>query len=123
MLGALSASAQTPPTGTTGGVVTRVLAIGHLTPEATREKIMPVMLDEVRDTVKLHLDGKIDQWFARRDVNGVVFLMNVTTAAEAKALLDKLPLGVNKLMDFDLIPLGPLTPLARLVAATQQPAK
>ena len=95
----------------TAGPTTKVLAIGRITTGTTRDKIMPVMPKEVRDTVRLYLDGKIDQWFVRRDQNGVVFLMNVSTVAEAHELLEKLPLGVSKYMEFDLIPLGPLSPL------------
>ncbi|QMV20229.1 hypothetical protein GOB94_04905 [Granulicella sp. 5B5] len=95
---------------------TKVLAIGHLTaaamaPGATR----PVMPSEVRATVKLYLGGKIDQWYVRQDKPGVVFLMNVSSVEEAHALLEKLPLGVRGLMEFDLIPMGPLTPLSLLV--------
>jgi hypothetical protein len=109
------ALAQTPAPSLTAGPTTRVLAIGHMTSGSTREKIMPVMQQEVRDTVRLYLAGKLDQWFVRRDQNGVVFLLNVSTVAEARTLLEKLPLGEAKLMDFDLIPLGPLTPLGLLL--------
>ncbi len=94
---------------------THVLAIGHLTAGTTRDRITPVMQQEVRDTVRLYLAGKLDQWFVRRDQSGVVFLLNVTTVAEAHALLEKLPLGQAKLMEFDLIPVGPLSPLAILM--------
>ena len=97
------------------GPTTRVLAIGHISTGASRDKIMPVMQQEVRDTVRLYLAGKLDQWFVRRDQSGVVFLLNVSTIAEARTLLDKLPLGEAKLMEFDLIPLGPLTPLGLLL--------
>ena len=73
------------------------------------------MQQEVRDTVRLYLSGKIDQWFVRRDQNGVVFLLNVSSLAEARTMLEKLPLGEAKLMEFDLIPLGPLSPLGLLL--------
>lgn len=116
LFAASGAVAQTaPPASTTAGVTTRVLAIGHIAAGATRDKIMPVMQQEVRDTVRLYLDGKLDQWFARRDQNGVVFILNVATVAEAHELLEKLPLGRAKLMEFDLIPLGTLTPLGLLL--------
>ena len=111
-----AALAQTPAAGgMTAGPTTRILAIGHMAKDSTREKVMPVMQQEVRDTVRLYLSGKLDQWFVRRDQNGVVFILNVTTVAEARTLLDKLPLGEAKLMEFDLIPLGPLTPLGLLI--------
>ena len=81
------------------------------------------MQKEVRDTVRLYLSGKLDQWFVRRDQNGVVFILSVTSVEEAKTLLDKLPLGEAKLMDFDLIPLGPLAPLGLLLQETSAPPK
>lgn len=111
---ASSALAQTPPPAS-AGPTTRILAIGRLTNGTTREKTAPVMQQEVRDTVRLYLAGKLDQWFVRRDQSGVVFLLNVATVAEAHALLEKLPLGEAKFMEFDLIPLGPLSPLGLLI--------
>jgi hypothetical protein len=117
------ALAQTPSSSSAPGPTTRVLAIGRLTEGSTREKITPVMQQEVRETVRLYLAGKLDQWFVRRDQNGVVFLLNVSTVAEAHALLEDLPLGKAKLMTFDLIPLGPLSPLGLLLSDAPGPAK
>lgn len=102
---------------------TRVLAIGHIVAGTDRGKVMPVMQQEVRDTVKLYLAGKIDQWYARRDTNGVVLILNVTTVEEAHTMLEKLPLGEGKMMEFELIPLGPLSPLGLLVQGGGTPAK
>ena len=117
------ASAQNSPAPMTDGPTTRILAIGRLTSGTTRDKITPVMQQEVRETVRLYLAGKLDQWFVRRDQGGVVFLLNVSTVAEAHALLEKHPLGEGKLMEFDLIPLGPLSPLGLLLGETGGAAK
>jgi hypothetical protein len=102
--------AQAPPPPPTVPT-THILAIGHLTAAATPETRAGIMPSEVRDTVRLYLAGKIDQWYVRQDTPGVVFLMNVTSTAEAHDLLEKLPLGKAHLMEFELIPLGPLSPL------------
>lgn len=75
---------------------------------------------EARDTLRLQLAGKIDQWFAKTDGSGAVFLMNVTDPAEAHALLENLPLGRAEMMTFELIPMGPLWPLGLLLS---EPAK
>jgi hypothetical protein len=99
-------------------LTTRVLAIGTWTAKATPETIPPIMPSEAYDTMRLMLAGKIDQWFAKIDGSGAVFLMNVTDPAEAHALLEKLPLGQADMMTFQLIPVGPLWPLGLL-----QPAK
>ena len=70
----------------------------------------------MRDTVKLYLDGKIQQWWARADGKGVVFVLNASTVADAKAITDTLPLSKANLATFDYIALTPLTPLRMLIA-------
>ena len=96
-------------------LTTKVLAIGTWTAKATPETRPPIMPSEARDTMRLLLAGKIDQWFAKIDGSGAVFLMNVTDPAEAHALLEKLPLGQAGMMTFQLIPVGPLWPLGLLL--------
>ena len=77
---------------------------------------------EVRETVKLYLDGKIDQWFSLQDRSGVAFILNVTDPAAAHEMLEKLPLGQAHLMSFQFIPLAPLNPLRQLEGmSTGQP--
>ncbi len=102
---------------------THVLAIGRLTSGTTQQDLAPVIQQEVRDTLRLYLAGRIDQWFVRKDQPGVIFLMNATTVAEAHAVLEKLPMGVGKLMEFELIPVGPLSPLGLLLQGSGQAAK
>jgi hypothetical protein len=101
-------------------LTTKVLAIGSWTAKATPEKRPAIMPAEARDTMRLQLAGKIDQWFAKTDGSGAVFLMNVTDPAEAHALLEKLPLGQAGMMTFELVPMGPLWPLGLLLS---EPAK
>ena len=76
------------------------------------------MPSEVRETIRPHLTGKIDQWFFQTEGGGGVFIMNVTERAEAHELLEVLPLGQAGMMAFELIPLGPLKPLAVLLGET-----
>jgi hypothetical protein len=101
-------------------LTTKVLAIGSWTAKGAPENRPAVMPAEARDTMRLQLAGKIDQWFAKSDGSGAVFLMNVTDPAEAHALLEKLPLGRAEMMTFELIPVGPLWPLGLLLS---EPAK
>ena len=109
----LNVTGKTVPT-------TKILAVGRWTPKATADGVRPVLPAEVRDTVRLYLDGVIDQWFIQQDNSGVVFLLNVTETDKARALLEKLPLGQAGLMEFQLTQLGPVSPLASLIGA---PAK
>jgi hypothetical protein len=87
---------------------TKIVAIGSFPQrpdEAVRKSILP---HEVSDTLRIYLQGKIDQLYVRKDEPGVVFLMNVATIEEASALLEDLPLGRAGLMKFQYIPIGPL---------------
>jgi hypothetical protein len=107
-------AAQPPATATVP--TTKILAIGRLTPKWTPAARGTVMPAEVRATVALYLGGKIDQWYVRQDQPGVVFILNTTDPKEAREMLEKLPLGQAGLMEFDLIPLGPLSPLRLLIS-------
>jgi hypothetical protein len=93
---------------------TRILAIGTFEPGIDPAAVRAILPKEVSDTVKLYLDGKIDQWFSLADRNGVVFLLNETDPRAAAVMLEGLPLGQAHLMHFNLIPLAPLDPLRQL---------
>ena len=112
LLAPLSLSAQAPAAAPVTGVLTMLT----VKPDAQRPDIAKTMPNEVRETMKLYLDGKIAQWFARADGRGVVFILNCTTVAEAKAITDTLPLSKANLAAFEYIPLTPLTPLRMLIA-------
>ncbi|HTO63413.1 MAG TPA: hypothetical protein VMM15_19390 [Bradyrhizobium sp.] len=87
----------------------------------TRQQIMAVMPSEIRETVKLYLDGKIRQWFSRSDGKAVILLLAAKTEDEARAVMATLPLSREQLVDDEYIPVGPLVPLMGLIgAATQQ---
>jgi len=110
---ASAASAQTPAPPPT----TAVLVNLTIKPDADRAQLVKVMPDEVRATVRLYLDGRIQQWFSRGDGRGVIFIMNSTTVADAKALMETLPLSKANLANLEFTPLGPLTPLRVLIAS------
>lgn len=113
---AMHPSPPSPPSPPSLPVVptTRILAIGRIVRPWTAEERARVMPREVAETVRLYLEGRIAEWYVRKDEPGVVFLLQGTDLAEAHRLLDALPLGVERRMAFDLIPLGPLSPLALL---------
>jgi len=101
------------------GPATKILAIGSVTAKGTPMAIAPILPLEVRATVRNHLAGKIEQWFFQTEGYGVVFIVNATSTSEAREILEQLPLGVAGMMDFELIALGPLAPLAMLIADPQ----
>src|SRR2546430_13357202 len=95
--------------------ITGVLTILTTKPGATVEQITKIMPAEIRATVPLYLDGKIQQWFTRGDGKGVIFLLNCKDVEEARALMENLPLSKENLVDEQFIPVGPLLPLGILL--------
>jgi hypothetical protein len=49
------------------------------------------------------------------DATGVIFPMNVDSVDEAKAEPDTLPLVTGGFVQYEFIPVGPLSPLGRLI--------
>ena len=90
-------------------------------PDIDRALLASTMPSEIRDTVQAYLDGKIQQWFGRSDGRGVMFLVNASSVAEAKALMDALPLAKQGLANFEFTPLGPLGPMRLLLAPPTPP--
>ena len=99
---------------------TAVLVIETPKKGVTPAQIMAVIPDEIRATVKLYLDGKIREWYSRGDGKGVIFLVDVKTEDEARAIMETLPLAKQQLMDHEYIPVGPLMPLRALIGPGAQ---
>ena len=95
--------------------ITAVLTILSPKSGVTPEQVMKIMPAEVRATVPLYLEGKIQQWFTRGDGKGVIFLLNCKDVQEAQVLMESLPLTKENLMDEQFIPVGPLLPLGILL--------
>ena len=95
---------------------TAVMVILTVKAGVTREQVMAVMPDEIRQTVQIYLNGKIREWYSRSDGRGVVLLLDTKDVAEAHAIMERLPLAKQNLMDHEYIALGPLLPLRLLMA-------
>jgi hypothetical protein len=95
--------------------ITGVLTILSPKPGVIPEQIMKIMPAEIRATVPLYLDGRIQQWYTRGDGRGVIFILNCQDVAEARALIESLPLSKENLVDEQFIPVGPLLPLGILL--------
>jgi hypothetical protein len=114
LMGAGCGHAQSaPPTPTT-----KILAIGTVNAGVDPAAARAILPKEVRETVSLYLEGRIDQWYSLQGRPGVAFILNVTDVAAAREMLEKLPLGQAHLMSFELIPLAPLNPLRQLQGMT-----
>jgi hypothetical protein len=93
----------------------KVIAIGDVTKSLTPEQRQQVMPNEVPATLKLYLDGKIEQFWFRQDKPGVIFLMNVESLEQAKAAVEALPLATGGYIAYELMQVGPLAPLGLLL--------
>ena len=93
----------------------KVIAIASVSKPLTPEQRQQIMPNEVPATLKLYLDGKIEQFWYRQDGPGVVFLMNVESVEQARATVESLPLAAGGFAKYDLIPVGPLAPLGLLI--------
>jgi hypothetical protein len=107
-----NAQTQASTSPTTG-----VLVLLTAKPGVKREQVMPVMPAEIRATVQLYLDGKIREWHSREDGRGGVFLLNARDVAEARSIMESLPLAREHMLDHEYIPVGPLMPLRLLLAS------
>jgi hypothetical protein len=92
----------------------KVFAIASASPALTPDIIQKHLPSEVPATLKLYLEGKVEQFWFREKV-GPIFLMNVESVEQAKSILDKLPFVADKLMTYEFMPVSPLMPLATLI--------
>ena len=94
--------------------IKKVFALGLFAKPLTDEQRKRILPKEVPDTLRLYLEGKIDQfWFRVDKPGGVVFLM------EARSIIEALPLAANGYLSFQYIPVGPLRPLGLLIESPQ----
>ena len=93
----------------------QILAIDKITEGVTPAILEPHLPQELAATVSLYLQEKIRTFYFRKDRPGVVFVMECQGMEEAREILATLPMVQEKLLDFDLIPIGPLMPLGRLL--------
>jgi hypothetical protein len=107
---------HTQPQASTA-TTTGVFALLKAKPGVTRERVMAIMPAEIRATVQLYLDGKIREWYAREDGKGAVFLLNARDVAEAKSIMESLPLAQEDILDHEYVPVGPLAPLRLLLGS------
>jgi hypothetical protein len=95
----------------------KVFAVGNVPSPPTPEQRDAIPPKEAPHTLRLYLDGVIEQFWFRTDKPGVFFLMEVESLDQARSTVEALPLAQAGIMKFDLTPVGPLAPLARLLPA------
>jgi hypothetical protein len=93
----------------------KVIAVANIVKPITPEQRAQVMPKEVPATLKLYLDGKIEQFYFRQDKPGVIFIMNVDSVEQAKAAIEALPLVTEGFAQYEFMQVGPLAPLGMLI--------
>ena len=90
----------------------KFMAIGRI--QAPPENLRPHMAKEPAATLKLYVDGVIEQfWFVEK--GGPIFLMTEESEEAARAALATLPLVQGNVITYELLKVGPLVPLGRLL--------
>ena len=92
----------------------KAFAIASIPSNVAVEDVRKHLPDEVPATLKLYLEGKVEQFWFRENM-GPIFLMNVDTLDEAKGILGSLPLVAEGLMTYEYMPVTPLSPLRMLI--------
>ncbi len=87
---------STPPTA--------VMALVNIKADVDRGQLLKLLPDEVRAALRLYLDRKILHWYSRGAGRGPVLILNCSTGAEAKALMDTLPLTKAGLTNHEFTP-------------------
>jgi hypothetical protein len=93
----------------------KVFAIGSIVRQLTLAQRQQIMPNEVPHTLKLYLDGVIEQFWYRQDAPGVIFLMSVDSVEQAKTVVEALPLAAGGFATYQLMQVGPLAPLGMLI--------
>ena len=117
LIGYKAPAAPAQPAAAAPSAATKVIAIAKRGPGTPGQVLQDLLPQEVRDTVTLYLDGKIEQWWIQQDGGGPVFLMNSRSVDEARALTSQLPLVKARMLEFEFIAVGPLSPLRVLLTA------
>jgi muconolactone delta-isomerase len=98
----------------------KILAIDKIAPGVDPQRdIYPHLRDEAMRAWELHTQGVIREMYFKAEHGGAVLMLECADAAEARQVLDTLPLVKAGLVDFDIIPLGPFVPLTALFAPSQ----
>ena len=92
----------------------QVLAIDKMIKAVDDSELMKHLPEELAATVKLYLDEKVRTFYFRKDRPGIIFIMEADSLEDAKESLITLPLVKVGILNFDLIPIGPLLPLGTL---------
>jgi hypothetical protein len=94
----------------------KILALEKDMPGARAEQFPPLLQAEARRVWELQQAGLLREIYFRQEKTEAVLILECVDAAEAREILNSLPLVREKLIDFEIIPLVPYPGLERLFA-------
>lgn len=98
----------------------KILVLLSATPEATPEKMGPLLAAETQHAYEMYRSGVARELYFRTDTRGAVMILECKDVAEAAEVLAELPLAKAGLIKPEIIPLAPFAVWDRLGAATKQ---
>ncbi|MDB5581337.1 MAG: hypothetical protein JWR80_6513 [Bradyrhizobium sp.] len=100
--------------GAQAGDISKFMAIGtYAAPAPVPEASLA--LQQEQETLRLYLNGKVEQFWFRKDGKGVVLLLTAESQDEAASLLRGLPFAIANAIRFEILPVGPMMPFVRLL--------
>ncbi len=85
----------------------KFLGLDHPLPGATLAKYQPHLEEEVRHTWASYKSGAVRDIYFRQDRPGVAIFLECESLDAASRVLAEFPLVKAKLIEFEIIPLGP----------------
>jgi len=100
--------------GAQAGDTSKFMAIGTYAAPATVSEAS-LALQQEQETLRLYLNGKVEQFWFRKDGKGVVLLMAADSQDQAASLLGALPFAKANTIRFEILPVGPMVPFVWLL--------
>lgn len=94
----------------------KLLCLDLPRPGATPEQYAPRLHDEIRHAWRLYTNGFARDIYLRQDRPGVAIIAEADSVEAARATLGQFPLATAGLIDWDIIPLGPMANWSHLFA-------
>jgi hypothetical protein len=94
----------------------KILALEKEVPDTSGKDFSPHLKAEAKKVWELHQKDVIREIYFRRDWPGAVLVLECASVDAAQQALNELPLVKERLIAFDLIPLGPYPGFGRLFA-------
>jgi len=92
----------------------KIMAMAKILPDATPGKIQQYLKVETAKAWEFYMAGVFREMYIRTDSPSAVLMLECANVETAREVLAELPLVEEKLIDFDLIPLGPFDCLSLL---------